>query len=688
MNHRFAPLCRLGLRFPAGVVASLWIAGPAFATPVLNWSNSVDTGASTSDRTKAVGMMNGGDVIAASQIASGTGAQIRVQRLASAGGTAAWTRDVGAAGAADDVVAIAVNPATGDSFVAARAASAANGLDWLVFKVNGKDGSLGWATSYTYATTGNDQPRAITFTSDNNIAVAGMETNPVNGSSRLRVTKINASTGSQIWNYTSTTDGTDAAAVAADASGNVAAAGRNGQDALVVSLGSSGTVNWSQTYNGAGNGYDAWNAVTFLSTGDLAVAGYATGSAGGQNFCAARYPGAGGSPTWVREVNGSANGDDLAYDITRDASDNLYAAGLVRDTANGQTAYIAKLAGATGTVTWSFAKNGSSTLPEATDAFFSVRLLGDSVLAAGCLADSSNKSNILVSRFTTAGVFFEDTVFDGAAHNNDFLLSRNLLATSGNYLFAIGGDSENSSTSSDGLVRSYLVPTPPTVTAPLSSAITSTTATLGGNVSSDGGTAVTVCGAVLAKTATNNNPRIGGSGVTNLTTGGTTGVFTLNAGSLSPGTTYSFSVYATNGVGTGYSSTGTFTTLTLTPIENWRQTWYGTTASSGNAGDTADPYGTGIQNLEVFAFFGPSQNPATARIGLLPRAQLSGGNLTSSFTQPAGVSGITYGAESSTTLLPGSWQVVPDTGTLPQHIFSIPAGSNPQLFLRLKVTDP
>ncbi|GAA5120262.1 hypothetical protein JIN84_20605 [Luteolibacter yonseiensis] len=583
MNRLFTTLCSIGLRFPAGVVASLGIAGPAFALPLLKWSTPVDTGASTSDRIKAVGMTNGGDVIAASQISSGTGAQIRVQRLPGAGGAASWTRDVGAAGLADDVVAIAVDPSTGDSFVAARSASALNGLDWLVFKINGNNGTLAWTTSHTYATTGNDQPRAITFTPDNNIVVAGMETNPVNGGSRLRVTKINSSTGSQIWNHTSTIDGTDAAAVAADPSGNVAVAGRNGQDAFVVSLGGTGTVNWSQTYNGAGNGYDAWNAVTFLSTGDLAVAGYVTGATGGQNFCVARYPGAGGGSTWIREVNGSANSGDLAYDIVRDTSNNLYAAGLLRNSATGQTAYIAKLAGATGSVTWSFAKNGGNTLPEATDAFFSVRLLGDDVLTAGCVADPTNKSNILVSRFTTAGVFADDTVFDGTAHNNDFLLSRNLLTTAGTSLFAIGGDSENSGAISDGLVRSYLIPT---------------------------------------------------------------------------------------------------------PIESWRQTWYGTPASSGNAKDTADPYKTGIQNLHVFAFFGPNQNPATARIGLLPKIQRIGGNLSTSFTQPSGVGGITYGAESSTTLLPGSWQAVPDTGIPPQHVFSIPAGNNPRLFLRLKVTDP
>ncbi|MEI6653550.1 MAG: hypothetical protein WCP45_02185, partial [Verrucomicrobiota bacterium] len=56
------------------------------------------------------------------------------------------------------------------------------------------------------------------------------------------------------------------------------------------------------------------------------------------------------------------------------------------------------------------------------------------------------------------------------------------------------------------------------------------------------------------------------------------------------------------------------------------------------------------------------------------------------FSQPAGVTGITYGAEWSTTLLPGSWLEVPDTGTGGEHLFNLPEDAGPQAFLRLKVT--
>lgn len=123
----------------------------------------------------------------------------------------------------------------------------------------------------------------------------------------------------------------------------------------------------------------------------------------------------------------------------------------------------------------------------------------------------------------------------------------------------------------------------------------------------------------------------------------------------------------------------------LTP-SNWRQAWFGTTTNSGNGSDTADTYHTGIKNLEVLAFLGPGQNPATAKPSQLPAVQKIGGNLVFSFTQPAGVSGIIYGAQSSTSL--NTWQSVSDSGSGSQHTFAVPIGSNAKLFLRLVVTEP
>ncbi|RYD20036.1 MAG: hypothetical protein EOP88_16635 [Verrucomicrobiaceae bacterium] len=101
----------------------------------------------------------------------------------------------------------------------------------------------------------------------------------------------------------------------------------------------------------------------------------------------------------------------------------------------------------------------------------------------------------------------------------------------------------------------------PSVTLPTSASVTAASATLGGTVTSDGGATITARGVVLSPTATNSSPQIGGSGVVNLTTGGTTGLFTLSAGSLTGNTAYTYRAYATNATGTTYSSSATFTTL-------------------------------------------------------------------------------------------------------------------------------
>jgi YHYH protein len=125
----------------------------------------------------------------------------------------------------------------------------------------------------------------------------------------------------------------------------------------------------------------------------------------------------------------------------------------------------------------------------------------------------------------------------------------------------------------------------------------------------------------------------------------------------------------------------------LTGIQNWRQTWYNSPDNSGNAADHADPYQTGVNNLAVYAFFGPGQNPATAKVSDLPQAQLSADRFIFDFTEPPNVSGIIYAAQSNATLL-DPWQSVADTGSGTRHIFSVPMAGNPRMFLRLKVTSP
>jgi Tfp pilus assembly protein PilV len=97
-------------------------------------------------------------------------------------------------------------------------------------------------------------------------------------------------------------------------------------------------------------------------------------------------------------------------------------------------------------------------------------------------------------------------------------------------------------------------PVVPTVTTPTVASITTTSATLGANVTSAGSPSpITARGTCWGTSA---NP------VTNCTAEGglTTGVFTQSRTGLTSGTLYYYRGYATNSTGTGYSADGTFTT--------------------------------------------------------------------------------------------------------------------------------
>ncbi len=100
----------------------------------------------------------------------------------------------------------------------------------------------------------------------------------------------------------------------------------------------------------------------------------------------------------------------------------------------------------------------------------------------------------------------------------------------------------------------------PVIVAPTKASISMAKATLGATVSLDGGLPILGRGVVVSVTSVNANPLIGGSGVTQFSTSGTTGVFTLFATGLNPSTAYSFKAYAINALGTSYTVVSTFTT--------------------------------------------------------------------------------------------------------------------------------
>ena len=122
----------------------------------------------------------------------------------------------------------------------------------------------------------------------------------------------------------------------------------------------------------------------------------------------------------------------------------------------------------------------------------------------------------------------------------------------------------------DATIYGTVVVPPPTVTTTIPpTALGFDSATLEGDVTNTGGSAVTGNGVVISETSLNANPIIGGTSVTNIINAGFsagTGVFSVPSTSLTPNTQYSYAAYASNIQGTSYGALGTFYTLALTPI--------------------------------------------------------------------------------------------------------------------------
>ncbi len=326
------------------------------------------------------------------------------------------------------------------------------------------------------------------------------------------------------------------------------------------------------------------------------------------------------SATLNGTVNGAGSSTTVSFDYGADGAPSNNVVGTPASvTGSSDTPVSAVVTGLTPGATYHYRVNGSSGAgtSNGADVIFATpsnnASLSGLALSDGTLSPAFDGGTLSY----TAGVLIPTTsitVTPVAAQANASITVNGAAVASG---AASGGIALNlgpntltiAITAQDGVAKeSYTVTVTraavaPTVTSPSSAAVTASSAMLGGNVTSDGSATISVRGVVLAPTAAKTSLRIGGTGVTNITGTGTTGVFAVVCGLLTPDTSYSFAAYATNRVGTGYSATGTFTTLSnncaldslvlssgsLSPLLSFGTTNYTATVVNAVAGITVTP---------------------------------------------------------------------------------------------------
>lgn len=143
-----------------------------------------------------------------------------------------------------------------------------------------------------------------------------------------------------------------------------------------------------------------------------------------------------------------------------------------------------------------------------------------------------------------------------------------------------------------------------TITTTAPSAITSTTAVSGGNITADGGAAITergICWATTANPTTANNKVASGAG---------TGIFTANMTQLLPGTLYHVKAYAINSTETAYGDDQSFTTLAVAPTVTTAAVTIFTQTTATAGGEVTATGGADVSEKGVC--YSTTANPTTA----------------------------------------------------------------------------
>jgi hypothetical protein len=195
----------------------------------------------------------------------------------------------------------------------------------------------------------------------------------------------------------------------------------------------------------------------------------------------------------------------------------------------------------------------------------------------------------------------------------------------------------------------YSIPTLNTLPA---SNVTAETATIGGNITADGGTAITERGIIYS---TSPNPISSGTKVT--ATSNSTGSFSITLSGLQDGTQYFYCAYATNAKGINYGSITNFTTVAyLKPTISTLAAGSITGNSAILNGNISSDGGTAI--TERGFFYGTATNPQTTGTKLIMQDMGTGNFSTSVSDLKAGTmyyfvayaatsKGIVYGTQAN-----------------------------------------
>ncbi len=300
-------------------------------TVVQGWVQRYNGPGNTNDLAFAAAVDRSNNVIVTGASAgSGSGYDCATVKYSSAG-IPLWTNRYNGPGNANDYANASAVDGGNNVIVTGYSTGSDSGRDYVTIKYSSAGEPL-WTNRYNGPGNANDNAHAVVVDGNNDVIVTGYSAG--SGSGDDYATIKYSSTGEPLWTNRCNGPGNTndyAQAVAVDGSNNVIVTGYwagsgSGYDYATIKYSSTGEPLWTNCYNGPGNASDYAANAAVDGSNNVIVTGSSAGSGSSFDYATIKYSSP-GVPLWTNRYNGPGNGDDRAWGLVVDGSNNVIVTG-------------------------------------------------------------------------------------------------------------------------------------------------------------------------------------------------------------------------------------------------------------------------------------------------------------------------------------------------------------------------